>query len=332
MTVDTTAREHLVTVVCGLWLTAGLFLDGYAHQHLETETESFVTPWHGVFYAGFTASVLWLWILARRRATGGSFLRALPAGYRSAAVGVALFAAGGAGDAVWHTAFGVERGIDALLSPTHLLLFTGLVLLLTAPFRAARMAGSSPGPWIVVASVTCATALVGFFLNFSWGLGTAAYTRVAYDSITEAGEDQLIAAVASMLVTTAVLFGAARYLLSRGGRVPTGAFTVMFGVVVLLVAVAFDEDAEGIAAAVMAGATLDVCMRTLPAAWGSKAIAAAFAAAAAVLWLSYLLLLDGLEGIDWQAEQWLGAIVLNGLAAHALASLPSLTLATKERP
>lgn len=315
-----TQRDHLLTVVFGSWMTAGLFLDGYFHQNIDGPTESFVTPWHAVFYAGFCASAFWLWTMARRRATGRPWLRSLPPGYEAAGVGVALFALGGAGDAAWHNAFGVERGIDALLSPTHLLLFAGLVLLLSAPFRAVVAAPSAPpAPWLVVASMTSITSLTAFFLNFVWGLGIAGYTRVAYDNVTEIGEVQVIAGVASMLVTTAVLFGAAWFVLSRG-RVPRATFTLMFGIVALLVSAAFDEDAEGIVAALLAGITLDVCLRVLRRR-GRDALAPSFAVASGVLWLAYVLQLVALDGIAWGSELWVGAVVLNTLAAYAIGTL-----------
>lgn len=323
--VAATAREHLVTVLCGLWMTVGLFMDGYFHQHLDGTEESFLTPWHAVFYAGFAATALWLWRLARRRVDGGTpLLHALPPGYEAAALGLGLFALAGAGDAAWHTAFGVERGIDALLSPTHLVLLAGLVLLLIAPVRAVRAApGSPPGPWVIVLSVTSATALTAFFLNFVWGLGTATYVRQAYNSVSEVGEDQVIAAVASMLVTTTVLLSAARLVLSRG-RVPRGAFTVLFGVVAMLVAVAFDEDAEGIAAAVLAGAALDVAIAVSPRRLGHRAVPVSFAVAAVVLWCAYVGLLAGIDGIAWHAELWSGTVALNVLAALAVAAVPGL--------
>ena len=311
-------HEHLLTVVFGLWMTIGLFLDGYFHQNLDGESESFLTPWHAVFYAGFAASALWLVTMSRRRApaSNGWSLRFLPPGYDGARLGIVLFALGGMGDAAWHTAFGVERGVDALLNPTHLVLFVGLVLILTTPFRAVRVAPSS-SPWILVGAVTSATALVGFFLNFAWGLGIAALARVPYDPISEAGETQVIAGVASMLVTTAVLFVATRLLLSAGS-VPAGAFTVLFGIVAGLVSVAFDEDIEGVAAAVLAGVALDVALRATPR--RSWTVAMAFAAVSSGMWLVYLGLLSALDGIEWQAEIWLGAVVLNGLAAYAIAA------------
>lgn len=310
-----TDREHLVTVLCGLWMTVGLFLDGYFHQNLDGTSESFVTPWHAVFYGGFTASALWIASMSSRR-DGGTFdwrLRFLPPGYDGARTGLVLFAIGGVGDAAWHTVFGVERGVDALLSPTHLLLFAGLVLILTAPHRAATAAPSSPSsPWIETGAIISATALVGFFLNFAWGLGIATFTRTAYDPTSEVGEVQVIAGVASMLVTTGVLFGSARELVARR-LPPPGAITVMFAVVSLLVSAAFDEDIEGVGAALLAGLVLDVAVRT------TLKRSHAFFAAALVLWATYLGAL-AIDGIEWQLEVWIGAVVLNALAASALAT------------
>ena len=306
-------------------MTVGLFMDGYFHENLEGESESFLTPWHAVFYAGFAASALWFARMSRGRSPDATdwTLRHLPPGYDGARIGIMLFALGGAGDAAWHTAYGVERGVDALLSPTHLVLSVGLVLILTAPLRAARVATASlPGPWMVVGSVTSAAALVGFFLNFAWGLGIAAFARVPYDPITEAGETQVIAGIASMLVTTTILFGAARFVLFAG-RTRAGAFTVLFGAVASLVSAAFDEDIEGVVAAVVAGIALDLFLRTFR---GddrhASGLAAPFGLASAVLWLVYLGLLRALDGIAWQAEIWMGGIVLNALAAVLVAAMP----------
>lgn len=330
-------REHLGTVLFGLWMTVGLFLDGYFHQNLDSDGESFLTPWHGVFYAGFTASALWLAAMSRRRAPGvvDWRLSSLPPGYEGARLGLVLFAAGGLGDALWHSALGVERGIDALLSPTHLLLFAGLVLILTSPLRAGRaVPDQPPSGWMLAGSVISATALVGFFVNFAWGLGIAAFTRVPYNPVTEAGETAVIAGVASMLVTTVVLFTAARLLLAAG-PVPPGALTALFTITALLVSVAFDEDAEGVAAAALAGVALEVLLRSRQAARpAGGASGLAFGASAAVLWVSYLGLLRALDGIGWQAEIWLGAAALSSLCAFAVATLttPTPNPATGAKP
>jgi hypothetical protein len=315
------SREHLGTVLFGLWMTVGLFLDGYFHQNLDTDGESFLTPWHAVFYSGFAATLWWLAAMARRR--GGPVdwrLSPLPPGYGGARAGVLLFAAGAVGDAAWHTAFGVERGIDALLSPTHLLLFSGLLLVLTSPLRAARAAPwASPSPWVVAGSLISATALVGFFLNFAWGLGIAALSRVEYDPVSDLGEIAVIAGVASTLVATAVLFAAGR-MLAVIGPPPRAAVAALFSGTALLVSAAFDEDLEGVVAAIAAGVLLDVAVRQ--AGHRPWMMPAAFAATAAVMWATYFGLLIAGDGIEWQAEIWIGAVVLNALLAVGIALVP----------
>lgn len=301
-------RDHLLTMLFGLWMTIGLFLDGSFHQDLVGTEESFFTPWHAVFYSGFLASLGWLAWLSLRRAAGrpDGFLRHLPPGYGGARAGIVLFALGGVGDAIWHSRFGVEKGIDALLSPTHLLLFAGLALILSVPLRAADL-GAGPRPWIEVGSLTAVTLLVAFFANYVWGLGISAQVRTAYDPVTEVGEQAVIAGVGSMLVTTAILFVAARRMLAVA-RVPTGAWVVLIVSVAALVSGAFDEDAEGIGAALLAAVVLEVAGRL------RLDGRVRFGAAAGALWLAYFGLL-GLDGIEWQAEIWLGATVLCVLAA-----------------
>ena len=49
-----TPRRDLAVALATLWLTAGLYLDGWAHSHVP-ELETFFTPWHGVLYSGYAA-------------------------------------------------------------------------------------------------------------------------------------------------------------------------------------------------------------------------------------------------------------------------------------
>ncbi len=47
----------------------------------------------------------------------------------------------------WHIIFGIEQNVDALLSPTHLVLLIGALLILSSPFRAgwSNNAMKAPG-------------------------------------------------------------------------------------------------------------------------------------------------------------------------------------------
>jgi hypothetical protein len=169
----TTHQQDLVTVLLATWLIAGIGLDGWAHNNLEGQQESFFTPWHGVFYSGFAATALWVvWLVQPQRAEHPTWTQAVPVGYGLGLVGVAVFAVGGVGDLLWHQAFGIEQNIAALLSPTHLLLFTGVALILLAPFRAAWSSPEPPSANLLdlvpaFLSITLLTALVAFFFQYS---------------------------------------------------------------------------------------------------------------------------------------------------------------------
>jgi hypothetical protein len=49
-------RDNFITILIGLWLMIGLFVDGWAHNNLQS-LETFFTPWHAIFYSGFLANV-----------------------------------------------------------------------------------------------------------------------------------------------------------------------------------------------------------------------------------------------------------------------------------
>src|SRR3546814_7680376 len=109
--------ERTVAVAFGIWMVVGLFLDGWAHDN--NKPESFFTPWHGVLYSGFAAATLAaVLVAARSRTSDRPWRETLPAGHGLTLAALAVFAVGAGGDLVWHEAFGVEVGVEALLSPT----------------------------------------------------------------------------------------------------------------------------------------------------------------------------------------------------------------------
>ena len=290
-------RDDTVTVVGGLWLTIGLFLDGYAHENILTgDSESFFTVWHAVFYAGFAATAAWLVHLRRRGP--------LDDAYRLALVGIVLFGVGGIGDLVWHSALGVETGIDALLSPTHLVLFVGLILILTTALR------HRPDSTAAVVSVGLATALAGFFTSWGWGFGIAELTEVRYDPATKAGELELIAGLASIALTTVILCGAALAVTRQ--RRPFGTHAVLFTATALLVTAGFDEGWQGIPAAFAGGLALDLIT-------GRVSRLAVLPTSMLVTWATYLALVRfSIDTNGWPAEIWTGAPVMAALLAAGL--------------
>lgn len=118
-------RAHAVTGLLLLFMTLGTHVDGWAHTHLISTQESFLTPWHGILYSGWLAAAAWIY-----------FHRHLP-GYRVGLTGAIGFGIGGVFDMAWHSAFGIEVDMEALISPPHLLLVTMHLLMISTPLLAA---------------------------------------------------------------------------------------------------------------------------------------------------------------------------------------------------
>src|SRR3954452_6851300 len=97
-------RQDLITVLLCLWVMVGLMLDAWAHNNVP-QLETFFTPWHAVFYSGFTATAGRLLWSARDSVRSWRDLRAawdrLPVAYPAAMVALAGFAVSGIGDYIW---------------------------------------------------------------------------------------------------------------------------------------------------------------------------------------------------------------------------------------
>ena len=129
-----------------LLVVTGFFIDAWAHGHVPIE--SFLTPYHLFIYLGMlallgTACAQYM----RGRKLGLRGLHAFPKPYHVALIGVPIFLIAAPSDALWHAVFGLEEGVDALLSPTHQLMGLAIFFLASGPIRsaiAARDAGAPP--------------------------------------------------------------------------------------------------------------------------------------------------------------------------------------------
>src|SRR5579884_1464970 len=154
-----------------LLFISGLYLDGWAHNHGLVDS-TFFTPWHAILYSAYALNAIVLTsVLFINHARGRAWFAALPGGYELSLVGVPLFLLAGAGDMVWHILFGFEVGIDPLLSPTHLLLALGGILIISGPLRSCWQRTTREQGWSMlwpaILSLTAILAIFTFFTSFA---------------------------------------------------------------------------------------------------------------------------------------------------------------------
>ncbi|HLE96937.1 MAG TPA: hypothetical protein VI997_06150 [Candidatus Thermoplasmatota archaeon] len=311
--------------LASLSLVGGLYLDGWAHAH-RPGLESFFTPWHAVLYSGFGACAAVLAWAAWRA-------RGVPDGRGASYAGAAVFVVGGVGDLLWHVAFGVEVSVEALVSPTHLLLATGMVLIVSSPLAAALHRRAPRESWTSIApALLCAALVLGLLTFFTqlahpgarpWphvgnrppsGLVMLAPGWPVLPSIADGLLAEDVAksyGLAAVLLQTLLLL-AIVLPLARRVDVPPGGFTLVLGLDGLLVALMRDHMGWAVAM-LAAGVAADAFFRKVRPA-GSRARLAVFATLVPVgLWTFWLVALAAAGGVWWSVHMWAGTVAASGL-------------------
>jgi hypothetical protein len=327
--------DDLAAALLGTWVVVGLFLDGWAHLN-QPGLETFFSPWHAMFYLGFVVSAVVLARLVARHQRGRFDPALVPAGYGLGLVGMVLFVAGGVADGAWHTMVGVETGVAALLSPSHLLLLSGGLLMVTSPVRSAwsspdlpaRSPAGSLFPAIWATALT--TAVVLFFFQY-----LSAFVSRAPSTAEADGPEGLlttIVGVASVLVTNLIVV-APVLLLARRWRLPFGTVTLLatLGAVGLT---SLRELVLGalVPAMVAGGLATDLLVARLRPGpdrpWAFRAVAFL---APLLLWGAWMVVYALAYGIAWPPELWVGVLgmaSLSGLGLSVLALPPAVPAGT----
>ncbi len=332
----TATSESSQVKIAGLgfdWLMAllsavfvgGLFLDGWAHNHGKVD-QSFFTPWHAFFYGGFvlTAGVL-VGVVLLNRSRGYSLTAAIPGGYRTSLAGLFVFAAGGVGDLAWHTAFGIEEDVEALFSPTHLMLGIGIALIVTGPLRAAwnarGRAANWPnlGPALLSASLLISTFT--FFMLFSHPVTQVVAGRFHRHFNNDVG---VVAGMLGLIVIAGLLMGPVLLLLRRW-QLPLGSLTLIWGLNTLAMTIIDYEEQQQLwmGGAMLVGAILcDLLLFRLRPNTDRSGPLRIFAFIAPILLFgAYFIALMATEGTLWSIHLWSGSIFLTGIAGLLLSYL-----------
>lgn len=132
----------------------------------------------------------------------------------------------------WHMAFGVEASIAATVSPTHLMLLLGVVLMYAGPLRAALMRGDvlrMPHALPMVLSAAYVWGSLTFFTQYASPFGsTFSAADFAQTAPLVAYFSQAVA-LAGLLLQTAFMMGIVLFTASRC-RLPGGSLTLLLAV------------------------------------------------------------------------------------------------------
>lgn len=301
--------ERLDQVVTGLVLLSlvGLLLDIRSHMEgLDFEEEGFVTPEHSVIYGGVIAAMVLVGaVVVARRSSGAGWLEAVPDGYGLGILGLALFAMGGPADFVWHSLFGAEANVEALVSPTHLLLATGGALFMTSPIRAAWHRQETDGWRRQFPVVVPATLTLTLFTAFS---------LYSHPAVGVPGTEVDLPGYGLMSVQfhAALLMGFLLLLADRF-RLAPGSCTVLIagnGAAMTLLG----GSTQLVPAYLLAGVFADVLYVVLEPSAGRPRRLRFFAATVpATLTAAHFATVAVTEGLAWTVHLWIGAVFLAGV-------------------
>ncbi len=293
----------------GTWMVFGLFLDGWAHNTEKPET--FFSPWHFILYSGFGAAVVYF--IFRER-----ILKKRSSPDRLMTVGLVAFIVGAVGDGIWHEIFGIEVDLEALLSPTHLALMIGGLLMLGAGFRAASAdPDQHRADFATIVTMTLSAAVVMFFTQYLNALRFGGLFTGAGDEVWQ------VQAVGAVFVTNAVMLTMTFLIVRRFGA-PRWAFMLSYGALALaLVGLNGRSGALlTIPAMAIAGAITDLLVARLrPSGTNVRGARIFSALVPLVIWGSWFASIHVMSGVRWAAELWTGTIVLVVLEGIALGLL-----------
>jgi hypothetical protein len=307
-------------------MVAGLFTDGWAHRNQKPET--FFSPWHGVLYSGFLASALWLLKVVRGGQSAGRKGRAaIPFGYGSRIIGVAIFGVAGGADFAWHSVFGIEVNTEALLSPPHLALLTGGLLMAVGSITSSLARESVPtASWrsmgSVIAAVTFMVCTLGFFVMYLSPYDFGHFDRGTFAAI---GNNRWLFnetrnnGVASILIFT-VLTTAALIWLTDNIPLPRGSLLVVLAVPAVLQSALTSFELIGrVAGAVIAGVVAEVTWPIVHRRGRQALLRAVWIGGLTTLtWFVMFGAIAAHEGLAWSAEFWSGSSILAGLLSAGL--------------
>ncbi|WP_426446775.1 hypothetical protein ACP26L_23185 [Paenibacillus sp. S-38] len=336
--------SQVLTLVFGIWLTIGLFMERWEISRPGGGAADELIGGRGaelLLYSGFAVFVLWMgWLLIQGKLLFGSWKTGLPDGYGAGLAGAGLFLLGMLGGYLWQLAGGLQAdSIEAFYSPASLLQLTGAVLLVTSPFRAAwRGAGRVPDRselWPGLLSLALGTSIAALGLRSHWMLNSAAPSALELERLGEelgplaAGVREslygtvLEHGIAGILLTTALLTVPAVWSVNRW-KLPFGSLLLLLAVPVLFMCIA-GRSMYMAPVGIVSGLAADLLYGFLGASHRNNWKKHVLFTAVPLLWTgTYFMLVHLQGGLGWPPALWSGAMAASALEGIVLSHLVAM--------
>jgi hypothetical protein len=358
-----TWKEDLTGMVIAIWPITALFFDARNHNN-KTGQESFFSLAHIVLYSGMTAFAVFLGLLLARyqREAGASpfrgivDLKAIPVGYGVSFIGLLILGVAGPWDLIWHELYGFEVNVEAIVSPPHLALFFGGLLVSSAGIRSMWAKRDLAPDFRAFLPAFISGTLFVAMLNFITMYTSAWMTNVPpstafnddikhnfHDVVTNQHiglteglrgyGDNLFAyhyytvswTIAALTISTLALLGPTLLMLRRW-RVPPPTFTLMYLIFGLLMCIQTQyRDPWMLIPLTIGGATVDLLQARLAPGPRERltlgGIRLIGPLTALTLWSSYFIVYALHFGFGWKTPTWAGAIVIAVMAGFGVAFL-----------
>ena len=303
---------NFISTFLNLWLLGGLYLDGWAHEHIK-EINTFFTPWHGLYYLGFfLVSTNILLFFSLRYLKNRKLSSLYHPQYWPALLGVIVFSISGFGDIVWHEFYGFETSIEALVSPTHLGLYLGMFLIFVCPFYSLISQHPQPKSLKYSSSLVLSIAIVFSYMTFLTQYANPLISPFAFNTHQTGYRfyHESIGLVSLFLHTIFLLAPVLIALVSK--KLPFGSLTV----IVILNGVGMTiihDHYDFLPGILLAGIVSDIMLYKLKPSFQTPIKLQLFSFFIPFIYSSFYFLAGFFSrGIWWIPQVWIGAIFMAG--------------------
>jgi hypothetical protein len=323
-------RFDWLIAILGFTTMLGVFLDGWAHNSFPENIETFLTPWHAVLYGGVLLTGAALSLAYLRNVLRGYSLRtALPKGYMLSLIGVMIFASGGGFDFVWHSLFGFEADVEALLSPAHIYLATGAVLMMSGPLRSAWLSvgDKEHTGWKLAPAIISLAAVMSMFTFFAQFANLVTHAHNLAGQRPQAADPFVwqTATVSYVLIPAAIISAFVLFAIRRW-RLPMGTFTFLLtanAALMFWLSESYSGENWPVLIGVFAaGVLIDVLYASLRPTSERVRELRTFAFAVPFIYVMAIFLpIIAISGMWWTIHMWLGAPLVAGILGLGLSVL-----------